>query len=397
MRALCPTCGCAVWWNQFLGRNDYSAFTHFPVCVMNLNPPLRPFSFAFARAPLRDDARRAFEEADALSADFHAELNREIPHHVAEPMARFDAAVARELAVCNDRDREVLEACEVVSRAGRLDDARFARLQASISEKQMKGERLCELEIAAAHLGAFVSSKKIKDALLRRVLTRWETRRRQFDPAANGKFPIRDVAGNALGVRTIAAHDETGAYSFDLIAPFLDRGASAAQRAALYAGLECREFLAADMKSPHESALIGERMVCARGAIEKGACLGVYGGVLVRDVALNYLRDETYLFGVSMPSARHRAVIDGDNILSRINTTFDYTSEGKPCRHAAEGYNVVSAAFRAELDDGTRVMIPVFFAHRAIAPGEELRLDYGYDQPTISRRFASTPDAAARH
>lgn len=83
-------------------------------------------------------------------------------------------------------------------------------------------------------------------------------------------------------------------------------------------------------------------------------------------------------------------VLSGDNVLSRINTLFEYEN-GRPVRQARTGYNVVSAGFQvdaqAENQPMVRLEITGLFASEDLKPGTELRWDYGYDEASIRRLF----------
>jgi hypothetical protein len=156
--------------------------------------------------------------------------------------------------------------------------------------------------------------------------------------------------------------------------------------------LERTVFTAAHQKFPEESALIGQATVITRKPIQRGEALGVYGGELVpHDVAV-YRRDP-YLLDINAPSsggATKPPEFSGDNILSRINTIFEYEA-GKPVRQAAAGYNVEVAKFRVKTQIGNepleKALLSGFFASEDIPAGTELRWNYQYDEDAINDLF----------
>ena len=91
--------------------------------------------------------------------------------------------------------------------------------------------------------------------------------------------------------------------------------------------------------------------------------------------------------------------LSGDNILSRINTHFEYDENGKPLRQAPGGYNVETVGFDVEADmwlgvgPGAQIkrkpfILNTLFAIEDIAAGTELRMDYQYTEGMIKRLFA---------
>lgn len=87
--------------------------------------------------------------------------------------------------------------------------------------------------------------------------------------------------------------------------------------------------------------------------------------------------------------------ISGDNILSRINTHFEYDANGKPIRQAASGYNVEGVGFDVEVEEGQgtksarrNMILTAVFATEDIPAGVELRMDYQYSEGMIATLFA---------
>lgn len=231
--------------------------------------------------------------------------------------------------------------------------------------------------------------------------------RRQYDRANNGRYPLRDLEGRPMRVRFIesfgTSEHSTARFNKSLIMPFI-RWEGFEKVAALYDDkLEVTAFTAAHQKFPEEAALLGEMTVVTTQAIQKGEPLGVYGGELV-PLPVAEIRNDPYLLDVFVhkKASSHLSgtltstqispdvALSGDNILSRINTLFEY-EHGRPVRQARTGYNVVEAGFTVDTQVGNQPMVRLrltgFFASEDLNPGTELRWNYGYDERTIQRLF----------
>lgn len=83
-------------------------------------------------------------------------------------------------------------------------------------------------------------------------------------------------------------------------------------------------------------------------------------------------------------------VLSGDNILSRINTIFEYEN-GQPVRQAATGYNAEAAQFWVMTQVGQnpqeKAILTALFATEDIPAATELRWNYQYDEATIRAIF----------
>ena len=169
--------------------------------------------------------------------------------------------------------------------------------------------------------------------------------------------------------------------------------------------LQRRTFTAQDMKVPQEKSLIGQSMVVANKRIAKGEIVGVYGGtVLPSGFFGSGGQTYTILIGTQSTLEGGRLVtvpvhLSGDNIISRINTHFEYDANDKPIRQAAGGYNVESVAFPVEADmwlgmgpaattKTKNFMLSAVFATEDIPAGAELRMDYGYSDSIIKNMFS---------
>lgn len=167
--------------------------------------------------------------------------------------------------------------------------------------------------------------------------------------------------------------------------------------AALYdEKLQLRTFTAEDVKLPGERGLIGQSMVVANRRIAKGEILGVYGGTIL---PRGLVADASSTFGMVVGHTKAPEVepitLVGDNIISRMNTHFEYDADGKPIRQAEGGYNVEVVPFRAEAvyatsRSGAReaFSLNAAFATEDIPAGVELRWDYQYTDGMIKNQFS---------
>lgn len=231
--------------------------------------------------------------------------------------------------------------------------------------------------------------------------------RRIYDRTNNGRYPLRDLEGRPMRIRFIQSIGTSGqsaeAFNKDKILPFI-QWEGFEKVAKLYdAKLKTTAFTAAHQRFPEESGLIGQLTVVTTRAIKKGEALGVYGGELV-PLRIAGIRHDPYLLDVFVQRSKSTmkggnpasgqidpdTVLSGDNVLSRINTLFEYEN-GRPVRQASTGYNVVSAGFQvdaqAENQPMVRLEITGFFANEDLKPGTELRWNYGYDEASIRQLF----------
>jgi hypothetical protein len=223
--------------------------------------------------------------------------------------------------------------------------------------------------------------------------------RRIYDRANNGRYPLRDTMGRAMRVRQIQSHGKSlttdTVFSASQIRPFIQwQGYENVAR--LYEdALEVTPFTTNHQKYAQEASLIGEATVITRRALKKGDALGVYGGELL-PLYIARARQDPYLMPIKKvrPTTPHamnmQLVLSGDNVLSRINTLFEYEGEW-PVRQASTGYNVEAAQFRiqAQLDDSPQeqLILTGLFASEDIGAGVELRWNYQYEESTIRQLF----------
>ncbi|AZF51043.1 hypothetical protein C4J85_0530 [Pseudomonas sp. R4-34-07] len=229
--------------------------------------------------------------------------------------------------------------------------------------------------------------------------------RRIYDRANNGRYPLRDLTGRPLRIRSIQIRSKSltsdQTFSKELILPFLQwEGYERVAR--LYEDkLEVTPFTAAHQKCVQEAVMIGEQTVISRKPLIKGEALGVYGGELVPYYVAAY-RQDPYLIDVKpfepIPAAPQPVILSGDNVLSRINTIFEYEAN-LPIRQASTGYNVEVARFNVttQIAEQPRdnFFLSAFFASEDIPAGTELRWNYQYNEPTVRALFGALPQANA--
>lgn len=225
-----------------------------------------------------------------------------------------------------------------------------------------------------------------------------------YNRANNGKYPLRDYQGRPIRIRkiqrTVKLEESDTQYTSEQVKPYIKSEGYEEVGARYEQKLQLREFTAQDMKVPEEKSLIGQSMVVANKRIAKGEIVGVYGGTVLPSIAVGP-ENQTYAILVgSRPTLRgvqldrEPILLSGDNIISRINTNFEYSPDGKPLRQASGGYNVESVAFDVEADmwlgtgpEATQkrkdFTLTVVFATQDIAAGAELRMDYQYSEDTI--------------
>ncbi|WP_374568161.1 hypothetical protein [Ideonella sp.] len=211
-------------------------------------------------------------------------------------------------------------------------------------------------------------------SMLRRFRFRERARvaRPAFRIEACGVYPFRDADHGE--VRLVEVVGDSSGYAD--VEPFTcPRASRRARAAASLRWLVPRRVTEADLRRPGEQALIGQWGLFARRAIPAGTCLGVYGGQLLDEVDLFVLQDDRYLMAAS--DVLGQVSINGENIMSLMNTLFETDASGEVTGHPPDGYNVTAATYRVVLRHGWQARIRAFRASEDIAAGCELRWNYG--------------------
>ncbi|MEQ6350582.1 type III effector protein [Ralstonia pseudosolanacearum] len=214
-----------------------------------------------------------------------------------------------------------------------------------------------------------------------------------YSPAVDRRYPFRDAAGEPVYVATLAPTGQPAQgsrrYGAEAVWPYLDAEAAPEGLGALYLGrLHCRTMMAADLRDPRESALVGERGVFAARRIERGECLGIYGGRLMTPATYYTCLDDAFVLSTTAEGIE--SAVDGENILAMANTVFAYEGE-HAVSQAADGYNMEAAVFQTTTRCGRRFAIRAFFATEAVPAGDELRWNYRYAPALIRQRFGGLP------
>jgi hypothetical protein len=225
-----------------------------------------------------------------------------------------------------------------------------------------------------------------------------------YNRANNGKYPLRDTDGRPIRIRqlqTKVRFKNGDQFTSEQIKPYI-KFEGHEDVAMLYEEkLQWRLFTEADVNVPGESALIGQSMVVANRRIAKGEAIGVYGGVITpkrfirrNEQTFSMLAGMRVRYGPGTLLPDPLAIL-GDNIISRINSNFDYDDTGKPIRQAAGGYNVEAVPFNVEAQQWIgnkqvtkKFILSAIFASDDIPAGVELRLDYNYTEQEVSWAFA---------
>lgn len=203
--------------------------------------------------------------------------------------------------------------------------------------------------------------------------------RQEFRDELCGTYPWRDAQHAALHVRPTCEHSTPSAlghcYPWTLAEPYARVDTAESERAALYQSrLRVRALTSADLQSPNEQGLIGQRGVFAHAHIAAGSCVGVYGGQLLDRADIFILQDDRYL--ISASSTPGDKGINGENMMAMMNTHYLLDAQDQVVGHPPTGYNVEPAAFAVETLQGEPLIVHAFFATTDIAVGEELRWNY---------------------
>ncbi|WP_017907036.1 dermonecrotic toxin domain-containing protein, partial [Pseudomonas asplenii] len=230
-----------------------------------------------------------------------------------------------------------------------------------------------------------------------------------YDRVDNARYPLRDLEGQPMIITTLyyssAAGTAQSLARAKQLLPYLRQGVEVAR---LYESrLVIRRFRQQHMRSTDEQHLVGRFHVSARNDLAQGELLGVHGGMLIpllvchhrKDPFATWVHEERSLELLRVRDGQPQAALPcltGDNILSRINTIFEYEG-GVPVRQALAGYNVEAVAFPVDVrvDDGCsgqqRYFINALFTSRAVMADEELRINHGYTEEQIQTLNSAQP------
>ncbi|SFC95468.1 SET domain-containing protein [Collimonas sp. OK412] len=244
-------------------------------------------------------------------------------------------------------------------------------------------ERACEMWLLVRY-GAYWLLKEFHGLQVHCAIERLP-----YSPELDGRYPFRDAESRPVMIRKIWQSQPTASgevVSADAVWPLIDPLATAQARMAHYHSmLQCRLIEAGDLQDPRESSLLGERGVFTVRPVQKGECVGVYGGRLMTPAMYFMLRSDS--FAISSISGAAVSFLDGENILAMMNTSLEYDESGRCARQSPDAYNVEPVAFDVESDIGGKFSIRAFFATRDIPAGVELRWNYRYSDDMVRQVF----------
>lgn len=217
-----------------------------------------------------------------------------------------------------------------------------------------------------------------------------------------GKYPLR-IAGQPFNVKGF------GIYEFDVrpdipkdakeqVKDFLDPGLSEASRKNLYSqNVRIETFTRNDVSTdPNrqfiERKLIGQDKLVAARYLEKGTCIGVYGGEIMSSDEILKLEFDKQINLLGGQGVSSKFFWDGDNPMAKMNTIFELNQAGNDITQAASGYNVEEFIGVATLNTSSpryagmnKIEFVTFFTAQDVKEGEELRWNYGYKSRIINK------------
>lgn len=217
---------------------------------------------------------------------------------------------------------------------------------------------------------------------------------RNYDPKNNGLYPFIKTDGSEYKIKKIdsssSSRGKDQIYSCEGVKPYISNKKTPEERSALYDAQLVVKQLGHENLLPTEVSLSGQNGVFAGKDIPIGTCIGVHGGTLLffneSDTDPNYLPmniltkiNQDYLVSISK-----RAFLDGNNIISKINSIFYKQSNGK-WLESDEGYNAHIIKFGCEMEDGNKLCLHAIFTIQDIKKGEEIRMSYQYPSEIVNQ------------
>lgn len=213
----------------------------------------------------------------------------------------------------------------------------------------------------------------------------------EYRPENDGVFPLC-VRGKPIEFKRISPDSLDNKYHFSSAQKYLDiSGLADLYHSQLEVKPYTEQDLPVDSKlRKYENTLIGQDKVVAKVAINRGDCVGIFGG----DIESKDNIPDAEPFIVKHKDILKYSLDIGDdnvlisrNILSRVNTNIEYDAASRSYKESKQGYNTEIAWFPALTDEHkTRVIfISVMFATKPVAAGEELRCFRKYSPEFLQR------------
>lgn len=368
-----------------------------------MNPPFfsaPSFAQAYFYQNLSDTTLNRILDVDEVVQDCRVQLENGSMHAAGafKKMSFIEKKIRRLL---RREDKEQL-------RANIREPSEMASIYHEAEERQ-DSER-SPLEKAVLHsytVGALQSGLK---EIRAQWANAWRFKNRQYDEKINEKNnglpPFRRSDGTPINIKKIISvkgRSSSGyPYTAEQAWQFIDPSLSEEERANLYRKLECRDFRESDLKDENERVMLpqGDKTVAALEPIPARTCIGAYGGFgldkedliawpdedeLPADVP-EIEPDDTYIITHDKKYRGKIKSTDGRNILSRINTIFEWEN-GQPVAQAKDGYNVEFVDFLVLTEEDTIECITFVFTTKAVEADEELRLNYHYSRKAIKKLF----------
>lgn len=362
------------------------------------------FSEAYSRQNLSNRTVNCIHQLDQWAHQTQSRLD-EGGQHVAEAFRQSASIEKRIRALFRPADEKQIN--KHVSKKLKRSEVRTLTEEAG---NKPASER-APLDQALMHRETTTKLGNALEHIKHRWAQAWHMKNRIFDEKNNGLPPLRKADGTPIEIRELKGiwnsrhtqsstpYDVAGAW------PFVSPSLSEQERAALYSKLRCVPMDESHLKHINEQVMIdnGDDTVVATEDIPAGACLGAYGGFgLEKDFRVEYPDidsedddpdvDDTYLVGKGRKYEGDIQFVDGNNILSRINTLFKW--EGKDVvAQEKEGYNVRFVDMKAVTKEGKTELITFVFATEDIKAGQQLRVNYHYNQQTLGKLFPRTIEA----
>lgn len=201
--------------------------------------------------------------------------------------------------------------------------------------------------------------------------------RRSYSVEVDMEYPLRDLDGKSIVV-SIDPDSDLDKDVKEAVASFIHPTLEPLLRLQLtHADLYPRRIEECDLLSTHERPLIGQYGVFAKHRIPDKTCVGIYGGVLLTNADRIMISDRRYLAKCPHPNTQNYFV-NGENVMSLINTTFEYDSHGAIIGQDEQQINLRPLSVQCKTAEGNSISLIVFFADGDIEQGSELRWNYGY-------------------
>jgi len=206
---------------------------------------------------------------------------------------------------------------------------------------------------------------------------------RNYNSNNNKLYPLIKLDGSPFKIKKINSISSNNKYSCSQVKPFISNNITDEERSYLY-----EEKLVVREIGPSTEFSSKQYGVFAKKNINKFICIGVHGGVVILkdDVGVDIICkiNQDYLVYLSS-----NILLDGHNILSKINSNFYKNKKGK-WFESTTNFNAEAQKFNCIMENGETICLDAIFTLKDIKKDEEIRMSYQYSPAIVNQAMTTS-------